>query len=179
MSRVRTSLKGERVGLFTMDPGTTTGITWSTPLLKGSTKEIFERDPITVDHVECWDTNVPAIENEVSGAKTIAETYRECQAEWILAGIPYTMHYFVFEDFVLGPGTHNSERSGLSPVRVTSLIQGMLVNDVMNWQAFSPSVCASTVTNDRLRRWNLWTPGMVHGRSATRVAAVWVREALK
>lgn len=179
MARIRTSLAGERVGLFTMDPGQTTGITWSTPLLKGTIKEIFDRDVITVDEVSCLDPDVPDILTERSGVKVIAETYREQQAEWILAGIPTTRHFFVYEDFVLAPGHHSSERSGLSPVRVTSLLQGMLVTDQINWVAQSPSMAKSTITNDRLRRWDIWTRGMVHGRDATRHAALWCRQAMR
>lgn len=169
MAKASVSLRGERVGLFSMDPGTTTGITWSNPLLEGTTKEIFERDPITVDQVDCTD--------EKEGAKVIAETFRDCYSTWNMEmSIPVTNIFFVYEDFVLYPGkTHSSERTGLSPVRITSLVEGMLIQDQVTWVAQMASLAKSTVTNDRLKKWGLWTRSMEHGRDATRHAALWVR----
>lgn len=180
MARVRTSLEGERVGLFTLDPGRTSGITASTPLLEGSVQEIFDRDPIFVDEVDCDDIDVEPYAAEFDGAQVIVDTYLQfefnCHVE---KGIPKTRIFFVYEDFILYGGKgHSSDRSGLAAVRVASLVQGRLMDKKILWVPQSASDAKSTVTNERLKRWDLWTRGMEHGRDATRHAGLWVRRAL-
>jgi hypothetical protein len=168
MARVSTDYGGDRVGLFTMDPGTTTGITWSSPVLKGSVKEIFDRDTLTVDEVDCHD--------EREGAKVIAETFKEQMFHWQTElQIPTSHIFFVYEDFVLYPNKkHSPEREGLSPVRITSLVEGMLVMEPINWVPQMAHLAKQRFTNDRLRRADLWTVGLEHGRDATRHAGLWV-----
>jgi hypothetical protein len=182
MSPIRDDLRGERVGLFTLDPGRTTGLTVSTITLEGSTKEIFERDPMFGDEVDCWDQSVPEFLCEVEGAKVVAETYQEAQFHWLTEeSIPLSRHFFVSEDFVLNrqPGTW--ERHGLAPVRVLHLVMGMLIRQQINWVVQTSSE-AMQINNGRLRSLGLWERGISsepHRLDATRHAVQWVRRAMR
>jgi hypothetical protein len=179
MAQTKTDFRGERVGLFAMDPGTTTGVAYCEDpvLLDGSVKEIFDRTPLIVEEYICPIADDGT--NELDGARVLAELFSDLQAGWTLAGIPYNMQFFVYEDFILRAGKdHSSVRSGLSPVRITAHIQGMLVNSKNVWVPQSPGDAKNVWTNERLRRADLWTRGLEHGRDATRHAALWAKRIL-
>lgn len=170
----RTTLQGERVGLFSIDPGRTTGVAMGDVLLKGSTKEIFDRNPLGVFHIGCENHLVPEIFSEVEGSQEIAKEWLDLTSEWTLDGIPTTHQFFIYEDFILNRQSQSYERSGISPVRVMSLVMGMLVKYKVNYVPQQPSLAKQRWNNDRLRRANLWTVGLEHGRDATRHAALFV-----
>lgn len=170
----KTTMAGERVGVFAVDPGRTTGCAMAEITLKGSTQEIFNRDKLEVFEVDCNDQRVHPILTEVSGAKQIAAEYLDASSDWTLNGIPTSHQFLVFEDFILNRQKPSYKREGLSPVRVMSLVQGMLVKYPINYVPQQPGEAKGRWTNDRLRRSDLWTPRLEHGRDATRHAALWV-----
>lgn len=181
-SRVSDDLRGERVGLFTMDPGRTTGITVSTITLEGSVEEIFERDPLFADEVNCWAQDVPEFLCEIEGAKVICETYQQAQFHWLVEErIGVNRHFFVSEDFVLNRQPGSYERHGISPARVLSLCMGMLVKQEIQWVVQQPSL-AMQINNPRLRNYGLWERGdskTPHAVDAKRHAVAWVRRVMR
>lgn len=154
--------KLHKIGLFAMDPGTTTGLAYGI-LTIGSSDDMFKKNPFKVEQIDCVD--------ERAGARVIADKFMaftgKCngRAERV---------EFVYEDFILRPGkNHNSARTGLSPVRVTALIQGMLdEHEWIEWVAQQPADAKSRWSNPRLKAAGLWTVGLEHGRDATRHAAL-------
>lgn len=173
------TMAGERVAIFCMDPGWTTGLMWATVTLKGTTKEVFSRDKPEYGQIDCCNPRVDREETEQYGAMEVAALFAELQADWVLDGIPYTRQFFIYESFDLRPGgIGGTDRAGLAPVRVTSLIRGMLIASKHVWVANSASTAKSTMTNDRLRRAGLWAKAKPHARDAARQGAVWVRQNL-
>lgn len=171
---MKVTKQGERVGIFSNDPGRTTGCLLATITLEGTVKEIFERDPPGVFQIDCNDQRVEPQYAEHRGSKEIAEEWLEATAEWTLDGIPTTNQFFIYEDFVLNRKPGSYDRAGLSPVRVMSLVQGMLIKYRPQYVPQQPSLAKQRWTNDRLRTAGLWTPRLEHGRDATRHAALWV-----
>lgn len=89
----------------------------------------------------------------------------------------------VIEDFILRERT--KDRSLLAPVRLTAMLEfglrmpgshgaapALLPAVVVKQQ---PSDAKSTVTDDRLRRWDLWHVGSPHVRDATRHIITYLR----
>lgn len=169
-------LKGKRVGIFAMDPGQTTGLAVGAVTLKGSSQEIFERDPLRVLQIECWDPDAAYDRNEVKGVSRIAGLFYSCRRKWEREGIDYHEQFLVYEDFNLRGQVGSTDRSGISPVRVIYLLMGMLHEVPVHWVPQQPSMAKTRWTNDRLRRAGLWTVGLEHGRDATRHAALWVTQ---
>jgi hypothetical protein len=159
-----------------MDPGRMTGLMWATITLKGSTEEVFKRDPPEFDQVNCQDFTADREFIERAGAREIASRYQTLVNYWSSKGIPPEDRFFIYESFDLFK-VGSFERHGLSPVRVTSLIQGMLDKDEVNWAAYSSGL-GSQINNQRLRNFGLWSVGQQHARSAARIGAVWVRQNL-
>lgn len=98
------------------------------------------------------------------------------------------------EDFLLRPGKATADRAMLSPVRLTGLVEGILLGEVggpgvgygrRRWEADviergpeivyqQPSAAKRFGNDDRLRRWGLWTVGERHSRDAWRHVALWL-----
>lgn len=172
--KTKVTKAGERVGILALDPGRTTGCCIATVTLKGSVKEIFERDPPGVFEINCNDQRVNPIKAEVHGAREIAGEWLEATAEWTIEGIPTTNQFLVYEDFILNRRNVNFDRSGISPARVMSLVMGMLIKYDPQYVPQQPGQAKQRWTSDRLRSSGLWTVGLDHGRDATRHAALWV-----
>lgn len=177
------SLEGERIGLFSMDPGQTTGLAYTDLTMKGSTKEIFDRDPLVLKHVSCWDDEAEKDREEIHGSALIAKQFLNQAAQWNLRGIGWNRIYFVYESFTLlgTPGT--TARSGISPVRVTNTVMGLLYKYPVIWVPQTPAMAKQSIPNNRLRTLGLWREGMgtkklVHASDATRHAALFVRRNL-
>ena len=84
----------------------------------------------------------------------------------------------VLEDFILRERTQ--KRDLLSPVRLTAMVQAMVFSND-DYEASihtlqSASNAKSTVTDDRLKRWDLWVPGQQHARDAIRHMILLLRE---
>lgn len=172
-STTKVTKAGERVGILALDPGRTTGCLLATITLKGTVKEIFEKDPPGVFQVDCNDQTVHPILAEVQGSKELANEWLEATAEWHLQNIPSTNQFLIYEDFVLNRKPGSYDRAGISPVRVMSLLMGLLIKYDPQYVPQQPSLAKQRWTNDRLRSANLWTPRLQHGRDATRHAALW------
>lgn len=178
MSRVTVTYAGDRVGLFAIDGGGTTGVAYGTATLRGSTKEVFERDPLTVEEIDCWDVDTHGSRAHEKGCIEICALYQECVADWILKGIGYDHHFFIYEDFMLRGQVGSLDRRGILPLAINNWCMGFLADYKTNWVAQTPEQAKSRWNNDRLKRSGLWTRGKQHGRDATRHAALWVAKNL-
>lgn len=170
----------DRYGVFACDPGTTTGLAWGVLDFTKEADTVFDlvaRDRRLTTEVAQRDPGPDGDwrDSELAAAKVIATRMMDLQFRWMLAGIPYSRHVWIFEDFILYPGSHSSSRSGLSPVRITSYIQGMLVNisPKLNYVYQSASEAVKFATNERLKKHGLWVVGSEHERFATRHMCVW------
>lgn len=168
-------LSGETVAVFLMDPGTTTGLGEFYFEMDSSrhTWEIVQEGVL-----RAWELGYGAGEDELDAAVRIAERFNGFTAEANMDGIALNRIFFVYEDFILVPGKqHSSVRSGISPARVTALVQGLLYKYDPIYMRQQPSE-KSRVTNTQLREWDLWVRGSEHARDVMRHAVVWVRKAL-
>jgi hypothetical protein len=170
----------KRYGVFAADPGTTTGVAWAALNFEEEAPTVLDlvsRDLRMVSEIQVGDPGPGADwhENEWLSSKIIAKRMIDLRFRWMLSGIPYQDQYFIFEDFILYPGSHQSNRSGLSPVRVTALVHGMLINvePSLNYVYQTASEAKHAVPNERMKKHGLWTPGLQHGRDATRHLATW------
>lgn len=174
MPRTVATKAGERVGLFSIDGGRTTGVCACAITLEGSTKEIFERDPPSVWQIDCNDQTVHPTRAEVQGSVEIAEEYLEWTLEWTMDGIPTTNQFFIYEDFVINRTPRSWDREGVSPIAVNKLVMGLLYKYPVQWVPQTPSEAMGRWTDARLKKAGLWTAGLEHGRVATKHAALWI-----
>lgn len=79
----------------------------------------------------------------------------------------------VREDFILR--TLNKSRDTLSPVRLGFAIDHLLWERGRAVFTQQPSMAKGTATDDRLKAWGLYRPGMEHARDATRHAITFAR----
>lgn len=92
------------------------------------------------------------------------------------AGVPYGAIFLIIEDFQL-----RQRSAELWPVEVTHALLALLMGAEGTWAGCvrpdcidfqQPSTAMTYATNERLRRWELWTRGKEHGRDATRHLAL-------
>lgn len=167
--------RGKRVGIFAVDPGSTTGIAYGIVTMKGDTKEILA-DKLTVAHVDCHDQRVPPQLAEQTGIHGLEEFFVKWNKFCMGKHIPVNRRYLIIEDFVLREtGIGSTNREGLSPVRVTSGLLALITGWGGNIVFQSASDAKGSMPNDRLRSAGLWVRGLEHGRDAVRHAATWVR----
>lgn len=98
------------------------------------------------------------------------------QMEWIRQLDSLSRHpvdEVVIEDFLLRQRT--MDRSLLSPVRLTAMLQGMLMADQgvdVRTCLQQPSSAKSVVNDERLKKWGMWIRGKQHARDACRHLAL-------
>lgn len=85
----------------------------------------------------------------------------------------------VIEDFTVYAGKAGEVAAGgavpLAPVRVGSMLAMAAEIGVIEVQYQMASMAKTTVTDERLKRWDLWTVGSAHARDATRHLVTYVR----
>lgn len=158
-----------KIGLMALDPGTTTGMLFGTFKVgkknRDTVEEVFARSEWTVVEVPCGD--------EIEGAAEIATQWGTMERKWGRGGPAPENRYIVYEDFILRPGKqHSSVRSGLSPVRVTAALMGMLHHKNLQWVPQQPADAKSRWDGQRLRKKGLWVVGSEHKRDAMRHGAL-------
>lgn len=81
----------------------------------------------------------------------------------------------VIEDFIVR--RMDPSREFLSPVRIMTVIEHDCYRlKRPSWRQ-SPADAKTVVTDDRLKRWGLWTKGQQHARDATRHGILFLRRA--
>lgn len=163
----------DKFAIMWVDPGTTSGVARGTfvPVHGGGIEEHFA--------FALWETW------EVEG--TPGEQAWEIMGEWrdwrddLFLQQAYHPSRVIFgmESFQLrlnkARGAGSSEHM-LDPIRVISACDALSYHDggERRWTniEFQTPSQKSTITNDRLRRWDLWTVGSEHRRDATRHLAI-------
>jgi hypothetical protein len=112
---------------------------------------------------------------EPQQAIEIARLAREIQSLDYLVGPA-----IICEAWDQDPTFHSTDPEALSPVRLGAMLtllkaQKMLGDSTLTFQ--SRSLAFSTVTDDRLHRWNLWVKGSDHVRAALRHGITALRRA--
>lgn len=177
------------VGVMAIDPGTTTGVAWGV------------YDPHEEDMASIIATGEMTGCAEFAGSEPWVAA--QCVEAWrdfelltrVKLGVE--VHTLVIEDFILRVGKGmSSAREGLSPVRITSLIEGLLMErhcgtaaplGEQPWELVrelsmptivyqQPSSAKSFANRDRLERWGLWEVGARHARDAWRHVALYLAE---
>ena len=148
------------VGIFALDPGTTSGIDvgfWRTNCRVEEAVNSYEG---FVDEL------TGSIEDQ---ARTLCELYTE-----FFERDSSTRKFIVIESYTQRPTPHFVKAESLDPIRVAYMMIGRLTSlfdpsdRIVNWQ--SPSEAMTYATDGRLREWGAWVKGKEHGRDARRHA---------
>ena len=187
LSRVR---YGQDVGefVFSVDPGEVTGwcavcVPWERLLREGviaSVKKAAEKGMIWFGEVDSErGVHDPECMGEIKATIDIVGKMIKIQDEVNkkTAGAVSRINSLVIEDFILRE--HSMDRNLLSPVRLTSRLELAVhlsphLKPCLSYQ--SPSDAKNVVTDDRLKRWDLYKAGSRHARDALRHAILHLRK---
>lgn len=160
-----------------VDPGGTTGLAWG----------VYDIDEDSI--VTRLESGTMVGEGQVTGGEPYqcAKIYQHWSefSSWCSGeGVPTTL---IIEDFILRPGKATADREGLSPIRITAMLEGVLMAGAVgtynaaepDWEVHAASVMPRVVkqspaqakgfaTKERLKRWGQWAVGMQHARDARR-----------
>lgn len=151
----------ERLAVFAIDPGTTTGIAW---LLGPASAEDV---PGVVRRADLYGSSLVR-GNQLAQARDLARRWQAFRRHAAFdMGIPPDQHQLVIEDFILIK-FNSSEKTGIDPVRMTAAflgyragqadydeLHGGVIRDVEPIYQ-SPSDAMTFATDRRLRRWGMW-----------------------
>ncbi len=176
------------IAVMAVDPGGTSGVAWGVyDLNAGSVPDIIASGQMTgcaeVTGAEEWQ------------AAKIVEQWKDFEM-FARIKLDAAGCILVFEDFILRVGRGSSDRAGLSPVRITSLVYGLLMShhvgtaapwgmdawqsalesQMIPWKLQQPSSAKNFATKERLKRWGLWEVGARHARDAWRHVALALAE---
>lgn len=151
--------------LIAFDPGGTTG--WSLLVLPREINgiDIFSlpfgdilKNRVIWEHgeIDCYEEDL--------GASAMMQLVQE----YPNAGV-------VVEDFVLRADRFERSRNLLSPVRLTAKLEHYLWRTGRKMLLQQPSLAKTTVTDDRLKIWGCYVPGMPHARDADRHIITFIR----
>ena len=170
------------IGFLSIDPGVTTGLAWGVfdlgaesvgeALLNGSKTGFAE-----------------ATGSEQWQVSSIVGMWEELEAYCKSEGIPCEI---IIEDFILRPGRASADRAQLAPVRITAMLEGLLLGREVGLvaglgaEAFREitgtamppivkqqvSAAKGFATRERLERWGCWKVAMRHSRDAWRHIAL-------
>lgn len=147
------------VGIFAVDPGTTSGIDYG----------VWRRNcPVEVAQIEGSGFYEDLTGGLTSQAETITDWWLKFESGNL--GIPV---YLVVESYQQGPSAHYLKAEALDPVRLAYLILGrlsVLSPKRVPWVWQTPSVAMTHATDARLREWGHWLRGNPHARDARKHA---------
>lgn len=163
-----------QVVIMAVDPGDTTGWCWLAvdrgDLCSLGTRGFLKKSDLRYGQFKTGGTD--AGENFV--VDLLVESARRCW-DWAEVDVEEDTFLVVLEDFILR--NSSMDRSLLSPVRLNAKLQYALRNSGIRTVLQSSSDAMRTVTDDRLRIWNLYDSASgVHARDATRHAVLCARK---
>lgn len=173
----------ERFAIMAVDPGETTGVARAflnakrAETTQALLRRAVRKGALSVDEVRCDAASPgPKGESAVQGAKLYA-MWRDFQFKAnVELSIPYGAIHLVIEDFQL-----RQRSAELWPVEVRAAFIAYLRGESGAWSGIvredclyfqQPSQAMTYATNERLKRWGVWTVGKEHGRDATRHLAL-------
>lgn len=174
--------------IFTVDPGETNGWAWAVvgrkeiesvgiteALVAAMRKEGSGLSRFQWGQMAVQEPDDPKSETECATQLwNRLEALSEMGSSLSRGAVPHVTD-LVIEDFILRART--MDRSLLSPVRMTSKLEQMAHCSPlwMRYTMHSSSDSKSVITDDRLKRWNLWVPGQKHARDAIRLLVLRLR----
>jgi hypothetical protein len=141
------------MSVFALDPGSTTG--WA-----------YVPD-VPLTHSPAVDCDLPIACGQIAGEEQqqSLDLYRLIENCWPCA--------VVIEDFI--PRQINKDRWFLSPVRITSQVTMLLWMKDRQWALQSASLAKTTISDDYLKRIDLYNIGQPHANDATRHLITYLR----
>lgn len=183
---------GPAFSVFAVDPGETSGWAWACvsrrELTGGVTAALTSARRATVKAgvgqllprflcgqvaTRSWD--LQGEHAHVSELTAMLETLGDLTHTATAGRLPRVTDVTI-EDFILREGT--KDRSLLSPVRLKFGLEQDLHTSPYPFmlKSFQPSQAKGVATDERLKRWGLWTVGQQHARDATRHLVLWLKE---
>lgn len=167
-----------RVGIFAIDPGTTTAVDVGIWPLHGTAKEAM---------AGYEGKNIEVSESLISQTRNICKMWEQLLEDCQEQNINWRDVHMVIESYQQRPTPHMVSKEAHDPVRLASMIIGYRLgkSDMyeeaqlgptipvwINWQ--QPSEAMTHATDERLRAWGAWIRGSEHRRDARRHAlAFW------
>lgn len=180
----------EKFAIMAVDPGGTTGV--ATALLNGkragSTAALLRRavkkDALRVEQVEPAEAYRGTRYAATVQAGLLYRMWHDfVHRAYVENGVPINCLFLVIEDFQL-----RQRSADMAPIRVTEALLAHLAGRHNAWDGMirldhclrfqQPSEAMTYATNERLRRWGVWSIGKQHGRDATRHLALLASKAL-
>jgi hypothetical protein len=184
-------------GIMAVDPGGHTGIAWgivntNKKLVAEALAELIEFETMTIQidgRIRAEDKPMP-VQRQIP---IIAELWRTTFRRWVHKNqLPPDACDFVWEDFQLRPDQrHAGGQEGITPYGLICGVQGYRMGAASEHRKRSsvealvkqpvmqqPSDATSFASDDKLRKWGLWTSGRDHERSATKHFAFRVHKLL-
>lgn len=159
----------EAVSVIAIDPGGTTG--WSLMVLPPEAlSDPSEKILTNIEIHQHGEVSTYLGRNGVDGEAICVDDIWAMLKCWPDSAI-------VIEDFILRQLRKDSDL--LSPVRVTAALSYLIWKDRRVWHKQSPADAKNVATDDRLRRWGLYSSdgGLQHARDADRHAILFLRKA--
>jgi hypothetical protein len=170
------------VGIVAVDPGVTTGMAWGIYNINADSVGASLREGEMVGWGELTGS-------EQWQAGQVVGLWEELTGVCVERGIGCDL---VLEDFILRPGRATADRAQLAPVRIISLIEGMILARGIGidcplgregWETMggevlrpvvkqTPAAAKTFATSDRLKAWGVWKTSMRHSRDAWRHTAL-------
>jgi hypothetical protein len=156
-----------------IDPGITTGIC----LMAVYAASVYGDSPASIEHHETMEIH-GSLESQCQHICMLA---RKIQGHFRNPKESYPPPCIQCEGFQLRPKLVSSSPEVLAPVRLEAMLRyAVMRGDAGNARmtpAILPQFTKETATDERLRKWGLWTPGPDHMRDASRQAIMLVRRA--
>lgn len=152
-------LGSDCVGIFAVDPGTTTGIDY------GVWRRNCRPEVALIEGSGLFEDLTGALAYQAQMITDWWLSFRDANS-----GLPV---YLVVESYQQGPSAHYLKKEALDPVRLAYLMIGrlsVLSPDGVKWVWQTPSAAMSHATDSRLRDWGHWLKGKPHARDARRHA---------
>lgn len=178
-----------KYAIMTVDPGKTTGTAFGlfnmerARTIEGLMRRAIRKKALIVGQIAMPEGADEQFWNVRQGALLFREWLKFKQLAFDY-GVPIPNILLVIEDFQL-----RQRSADLSPVEVTNAFLAHLAGVSNTWAAMSlgtqgiifqsASEAKTYATDERIRRWGLWTVGKEHGRDATRHLALRASKLLK
>lgn len=145
---MHSKIVADRVGLFTFDPGGTTGVAWALLELRATLAE-------TLQEGEVFSQDITGTYQEQ--AHKLDELLSALRYEWTVErGLSAEHLYVVSEGFSLSK-IGSREKVGLYPIWISAMFEGLV--DGLDTVEYQEPSTKSRSTTARMKRWSVWPRG--------------------